>query len=66
MTEQIIPDPYVKLVKDGTYQVNVPLVGHPLPHMFPDEFRTEMEAQTWLKSPTGRELVQKVRDKYAF
>ena len=65
MTKQLVRDPYVEMVKDGTYQVRVPVKGHALPHVFPYEFRTEEEAKTWLKSPTGCELVQKVRDKYA-
>jgi hypothetical protein len=60
-----IRDPYVEEIKDGTFQVNVPVVGRALPHVLPNEFRTAEEAETWLKGPEGRELVQKVRDKYA-
>jgi hypothetical protein len=65
MAKHPVRDPYAEMVKDGTYQVKVPIAGHPLPHVFPNEFRTKEEAETWLKSPTGRELVQKVRAKYA-
>jgi len=53
--------PYVQMIKDGTFQVNVPIAGSPFPHVLPDVFRTEEEAETWLDSPIGRELVQKVR-----
>ncbi len=63
--KKIVRDPYVEMVKDGTYQVKVPLAGHALPQVFLCEFHTKEEGETWLKSPTGRELVRKVRDKYA-
>jgi hypothetical protein len=57
--------PYVEMVKDGTYQVKVPLAGHALPHVLPGEFPSKEEGESWLQSPTGRELVKLVRDKYA-
>jgi hypothetical protein len=65
MNKQTVRDPYVEMVKDGTYQVKVPLTGHALPHVFPHEFRTEEEGEGWLTSAAGRELVQRVRNKYA-
>jgi hypothetical protein len=57
--------PCVEMVKDGTYQVKVPLAGRVLPHVLPDEFRSKEEGESWLESPTGRELAKLVRDKYA-
>jgi hypothetical protein len=52
--------PYVEMVKDGTYQVKVPLVGHALPHVLPHEFGSQEEGERWLKSPEGRELVSQL------
>jgi hypothetical protein len=58
-------DLYVEMVKDGTYEVKVPVAGRAFPHVLPHEFRTKEEAETWVKSPAGCALVQKIRDKYA-
>jgi hypothetical protein len=61
----IAPTPYAEMVKDGTYQVKVPLAGHALPHVFPNEFPSQETAERWIASPEGRDLTKKVRDKYS-
>jgi hypothetical protein len=53
-----------EMVKDGTYQVKVPLVGHALPHVLPHEFQSQEAAERWIESPDGRALIKQVRDKY--
>ena len=61
----IVPKPYADMVKDGTYQVKLPLAGHALPHVFPYEFHSKEAAERWIESPEGRDLIEQVRDKYA-
>lgn len=57
-------DPYVKMVKDGTYQVKAPLAGRALAHVFPYEFRANEEGESWLESPPAGSLFGS-GDKYA-
>jgi hypothetical protein len=52
--------PYVQMQKNGAYRVAVPLDGHALPHIFPQEFSTEQEGIRWLESSECQSLVQKV------
>jgi hypothetical protein len=63
---QSIPSlrPYVQMVKDGTYQVKVPLVGHAFPHALPQVFYCQEDGEHWMESPPGRELIKQVRDKF--
>jgi hypothetical protein len=57
--------PYVEMIKNGTYQVKVPLIGHALPHVLPCEFLTQEAGEQWLESPEGRARIKQVRDEYA-
>jgi hypothetical protein len=61
----MVPKPYTDTVKDGTYQVKVPLAGHALPHVFPHEFHSKEAAEKWIESSEGGDLIKQVRDKYA-
>ncbi len=62
---RVAPKPYADMVKDGTYQVKVPLVGHALPHIFSHEFPSKEAGEKWIESPEGRDLIKQLRDKYA-
>jgi hypothetical protein len=64
MTEQAAP-PYAEMVKDGTYQVKVPLSGNALPHVLPHQFPSQEAAEQWIESADGRAVIKQVRDKYA-
>jgi hypothetical protein len=64
MTTQSKHTPYVQMVKDGTYQVKVPLSRHALSHVLPQEFRSREEGENWLKSSRGRKIVKLIRAKY--
>jgi hypothetical protein len=52
-------------VKDGTYQVKVPLSGNALPHVLPHQFPSQEAAEQWIESADGRAVIKQVRDKYA-
>ena len=56
----IAPTPYTSMVKDGTYQVKVPLVGHALPHVFPHVFHSQDAAEKWMQSAEGGDLIKQV------
>ncbi|WP_315729098.1 hypothetical protein [Bradyrhizobium sp. SZCCHNS2015] len=65
MTKKLLPEPYVQELKDGTYEVHIPLAGHSLAHKYPQVYHTSEEAEAWLKSSEGRQFVDKVRNRYA-
>jgi hypothetical protein len=55
---------YAEMVKDGTYQVKVRLAGHALPHVFPDVFSSEEDANLWIRSNAGQDRIHEIRNKY--
>jgi hypothetical protein len=58
------PKPYVEMVKDGPYQVKVPIAGHAMPHVFPHEFHSKESAENWIETPSGLDLIKQVEEKY--
>jgi hypothetical protein len=56
--------PFVKPLKDGTYQVKVPIPNHPLPHVAKDGFVSEDSAQDWIESEEGKAIAEKIIAKY--
>jgi hypothetical protein len=57
--------PIISPVKDGTYEIKIPIVGGAFPaHVLPYSFPTEEKARTWLLSPDGETIVEGVREKY--
>jgi hypothetical protein len=57
--------PYVTMQKNGAFRVTVPLDGHALPHVLPQEFNTKQEAERWLEGAECQGLVQKVMARHA-
>jgi transcriptional regulator with XRE-family HTH domain len=56
--------PIVSMVKDGTYEIRIPIPGRARPHLLPRSFQTEDLAHGWLQSSEGAALVDRVRGKY--
>jgi hypothetical protein len=67
MTTHLACDPFVVEIKDGSYEVHVPIERHAFPHVLamPDEIRSEQGAEIWLRSGTGRKTVRRVIAHYA-
>ena len=59
--QKTLPAPYAALTKDtrfaGTYEVLVPAPDRAKPHRVPLQFTTEQEANAWLHSAEGQEMV---------
>jgi hypothetical protein len=56
-----INEPSVAKVKDGTFEVRVPITGHAFPHVLANSFNTEEEARAWLRSNDSKAAVTAVR-----
>jgi hypothetical protein len=56
---------YVHMLKNGAYQIKVPLIGHTIPHVLSYEFYSREAAETWMESPKGRDLIKQVREKFS-
>lgn len=62
--EHELPRPYATPTKDtrfaGTYEVLVPAPGRVKPHRVPLPFETLEQAETWIHSPEGKDLIKKL------
>jgi len=60
--KKTLPAPYATLTKDtrfaGTYEVLVPAPERVKPHRVPLQFETLEQAQTWIYSPEGVEMIE--------
>jgi antibiotic biosynthesis monooxygenase (ABM) superfamily enzyme len=59
-----LPRPYAAATKDtrfaGTYEVLVPAPGRVKPHRVPLQFDTLEQAESWIHSPTGKEMIEEL------
>ena len=57
-----LPGPYAALTKDarfaGTYEVLVPAPDRVKPHRVPLQFATQDEAESWIHSPEGKDMIR--------
>jgi len=55
------PAPYAAPTKDtrfaGTYEVLVPVPGRVKPHRIPLQFETLEQAEQWIHTPDGRDMI---------
>jgi hypothetical protein len=51
-------------LKDGTYQVHLPLRGHGLPHVVKGDFATQEAAERWISSEGGRTVIAAIIARY--
>jgi hypothetical protein len=54
------PQPYLRVVDDGTYELLVPSRGSI--HILPYCFHTEEDAAIWLATRKGREQIEQIRN----
>jgi hypothetical protein len=56
-----LPGPYAALTKDtrfeGTYEVLVPVPDRVKPHRVPLQFESLENAQSWIHSPEGEDMI---------
>ena len=59
-----LPAPFSALTKDtrfaGTYEVLVPVLGRARPHRVPLQFETQENAESWIHSPEGKEMIEEM------
>jgi Ribonuclease G/E len=59
-----LPGPYAALTKDmrfaGTYEVLVPVPDRVKPHRVPLQFATQEEADSWIHSPDGKDMIREI------
>jgi hypothetical protein len=59
-----LPPPYAAPTKDtrfaGTYEVLVPVPERARPHRVPLQFETLSEAEGWIHSPDGEEMIAEI------
>jgi hypothetical protein len=59
-----LPPPFAAETKDtrfaGTFEVMVPVPGRVKPHRVPLQFTTLEEAEGWLHSQTGKEMIREI------
>jgi antibiotic biosynthesis monooxygenase (ABM) superfamily enzyme len=59
--KQTLPSPFAALTKDarfaGTYEVLVPAPDRVKPHRVPLQFATQENAESWIHSPDGKEMI---------
>ncbi len=57
-----LPGPFAALTKDqrfeGTYEVLVPAEGRARPYRVPLQFATQEEADSWIHSPDGKDMIR--------
>jgi hypothetical protein len=62
--ERGLAPPYAAATKDtrfaGTFEVRVPASGRVKPHRVPQGFETLEQADTWIHSPEGKDLIKKL------
>jgi hypothetical protein len=60
--KKTLPAPYAALTKDtrfaGTYEVLIPAPDRVKPHRVPLQFETLEQAQSWIFSPDGIEMIE--------
>ena len=59
-----LPSPFAALTKDtrfaGTYEVLVPAPDRAKPHRVPLQFESQENAETWIHSPDGKEMIDQL------
>ena len=62
--KKTLPAPYAALTKDtrfaGTYEVLVPAPDRVKPHRVPLQFETQEQAESWIFSPEGVEMIEDI------
>ena len=62
--KQSLPAPFAALTKDarfsGTFEVLVPAPDRVKPHRVPLQFATQENAETWIHSLDGKELIDQL------
>ena len=57
-----LPRPYAAPTKDtrfeGTFEVLVPAPGRVKPHRVPLQFKSLEQAEAWIHSPSGKEMIE--------
>lgn len=56
-------DVSIRELKDGTFQVDLRLARHPLPHVVKGDFPTKESAELWRESPNGRSIIARIRER---
>jgi hypothetical protein len=56
--------PQIRELKNGEYQVELPIPGHPMPHIVRNDFSSEENAQRWIESDDGKTVIQQIKDRY--
>jgi hypothetical protein len=60
----VLPPPFAALTKDtryeGTYEVLVPAPDRARPHRVPMQFETQAQAETWIHSEEGKDLIDQL------
>jgi hypothetical protein len=60
----VLPPPFAALTKDmrfeGTYEVLVPARDRARPHRVPLQFETQAQAETWIHSEEGKDLIDQL------
>lgn len=59
-----LPPPYAAETKDtrfaGTFEVMVPVAGRVKPQRVPLQFGTKEQAEAWIHSPAGKEMIREL------
>ena len=59
-----LPAPFAALTKDtrfaGTYEVLVPAPDRAKPHRVPLQFESQENAESWIHSPDGKEMIDQL------
>ena len=62
--KQSLPPPYAAETKDtrfaGTFEVLIPVEGRVKPHRVPLQFATLEQAQSWIHTPAGKEMIEEL------
>ena len=60
----VLPPPFAALTKDnrfaGTFEVLVPAPDRARPHRVPMQFETQAQAETWIHSEEGKDLIEEL------
>jgi antibiotic biosynthesis monooxygenase (ABM) superfamily enzyme len=61
--DQLAP-PFAAETKDtrfaGTFEVMIPVEGRTKPHRVPLQFASKEEAESWIHSPAGKEMIREI------
>jgi antibiotic biosynthesis monooxygenase (ABM) superfamily enzyme len=59
-----LPPPFATETKDtrfaGTFEVMVPVPGRVKPHRVPLQFASKEQAEAWIHSPAGKEMIREL------